>query len=85
MLQGEEQFDEENEETSLFESASPLIKEPVPVEYNPSVPKRSSNPMRTRPKARRMMPMFLEADTCSDANTFVKMIGLLPDLRFPQV
>ncbi len=38
ILKGEEQFDEENEETSLFESAPSLVKEPMPVVYNPRVP-----------------------------------------------
>ena len=38
MLKGEEAFDEENEEGSMFESASPLIKEPLPVVYNPKIP-----------------------------------------------
>ncbi|OFZ86280.1 MAG: restriction endonuclease subunit R [Betaproteobacteria bacterium RIFCSPLOWO2_12_FULL_62_58] len=38
MLKGEEAFDEENEEGSLFESASPLVKEPLPVVYNPKIP-----------------------------------------------
>ncbi len=38
MLKGEEEFAEENEEHSLFESASPLVKEPVPVVYSPKVP-----------------------------------------------
>ena len=38
MLKGEEEFDEGNEESSLFESASPLIREPLPVVYNPKIP-----------------------------------------------
>lgn len=39
ILKGEEEFEDENEETSLFEVASPLAaKEPVPVAYNPQVP-----------------------------------------------
>ena len=38
ILKGEEQFEEENEETSLFESAPSLVKEPLPVVYNPKVP-----------------------------------------------
>jgi len=38
MLKGEEEFDEGNEESSLFESASPLIREPLPVVYNPKTP-----------------------------------------------
>jgi type I restriction enzyme R subunit len=38
MLKGEEEYQEENEEGSLFESASPLIKEPLPVVYNPKIP-----------------------------------------------
>jgi type I restriction enzyme, R subunit len=38
MLKGEEDFDEGNEENSLFESASPLIREPLPVVYNPKIP-----------------------------------------------
>ncbi|MEI8368120.1 MAG: DEAD/DEAH box helicase family protein [Planctomycetia bacterium] len=31
-------LDEENEEGSLFETDQPLIKEPVPVSYNPAIP-----------------------------------------------
>ena len=38
ILKGEEEFDEENEEQSHFESDSPLIKEPMPVVYNPDIP-----------------------------------------------
>ena len=38
MLKGEEDFLEENEEGSLFETESPLIKEPLPVVYNPKIP-----------------------------------------------
>lgn len=38
ILKGEEEFKEENEEESMFESESPLIKEPMPVVYNPKVP-----------------------------------------------
>ena len=38
ILQGEEQFDEANEEGSLFESESPLLREPLPVVYNTAVP-----------------------------------------------
>jgi type I restriction enzyme R subunit len=38
MLKGEEEYDESNEETSMFESASPLFKEPLPVVYNAKVP-----------------------------------------------
>ncbi|NLF09397.1 MAG: DEAD/DEAH box helicase family protein [Pirellulaceae bacterium] len=38
ILKGEEDFAEENEETSLFESAPSLVKEPMPVVYNPQVP-----------------------------------------------
>ena len=38
MLQGKEQFEEENEEQSMFESASSLVKEPVPVAYSAKVP-----------------------------------------------
>ena len=38
ILKGEEEFEEENEETSLFESAPSLVKEPMPVVYNPKVP-----------------------------------------------
>src|SRR5204863_8298254 len=38
MLQGDEEFAEENEETSLFEAAAPPGKEPLPVAYNPKVP-----------------------------------------------
>ena len=37
MLQGEEDFLEENEEHSLFESETSLIKQPLPVVYNPQV------------------------------------------------
>ena len=38
ILKGEEEFDEENEEASLFESAPSLVREPMPVVYNPRVP-----------------------------------------------
>lgn len=38
MLKGEEEFDEGNEDRSLFEVAPQLIREPVPVEYNPRIP-----------------------------------------------
>ena len=38
ILQGEEQFDEENEEHSGFETPEGLHKEPVPVAYNPDIP-----------------------------------------------
>ncbi len=38
MLKGEEEFLEENEESSLFETESTLIKEPLPVVYNPKIP-----------------------------------------------
>ena len=38
MLKGEEDFLEENEEGSLFETETSLIKEPMPVVYNPKIP-----------------------------------------------
>lgn len=38
MLKGEEDFLEENEEGSLFETESSLIREPLPVVYNPKIP-----------------------------------------------
>lgn len=38
ILKGEPDFEEENEESSLFETASPLIKQPLPVVYNPKLP-----------------------------------------------
>ena len=38
MLKGEEEFEEGNEEDSLFESANPLIREPLPVVYNAKIP-----------------------------------------------
>jgi type I restriction enzyme R subunit len=38
MLKGEEEFLEENEEGSLFETEPSLIKEPLPVVYNPKIP-----------------------------------------------
>ena len=38
MLKGEEEFQEENEEGSLFETETSLIKEPLPVVYNPKIP-----------------------------------------------
>jgi type I restriction enzyme R subunit len=38
MLRGEEDYLEENEETSLFEADTTLFREPVPVGYNPALP-----------------------------------------------
>ena len=38
MLRGEEEFLEENEEGSLFETENGLLREPVPVGYNPALP-----------------------------------------------
>jgi type I restriction enzyme R subunit len=38
ILKGEAEYQEENEEQSLFESESPLIREPLPVVYNSAVP-----------------------------------------------
>ncbi|MGE5610364.1 MAG: DEAD/DEAH box helicase family protein [Bacillota bacterium] len=38
ILKGEEDFDEANEEASMFESANQLIKEPLPVVYNERIP-----------------------------------------------
>jgi len=38
MLKGEEEFDQANEEGSLFESENPFQKEAAPVVYNPLVP-----------------------------------------------
>lgn len=38
MLKGEEEFDEGNEDRSMFEAAAQLVREPVPVEYNPRIP-----------------------------------------------
>ncbi|MFZ1937064.1 MAG: DEAD/DEAH box helicase family protein [Thermoguttaceae bacterium] len=38
ILKGEEVFEEENEETSMFEAATSLVKEPLPVVYNPQIP-----------------------------------------------
>ena len=38
MLKGEEVFDEEQEEISLFELEEPAIKEPLPVVYNSKIP-----------------------------------------------
>ncbi len=38
MLKGEEEFEEENEEESMFEADAPLIKEALPVVYNPAIP-----------------------------------------------
>ncbi len=38
MLKGEEDFQEENEEGSLFETENSLFKEPLPVVYNPKIP-----------------------------------------------
>lgn len=37
MLKGDEEYEEANEETSLFEMAD-LVKEPLPVVYNPKIP-----------------------------------------------
>lgn len=37
ILKGEPEYNEENEENSLFESESPLISEPLPVVYNPTI------------------------------------------------
>jgi type I restriction enzyme R subunit len=38
ILKGEEEFDEANEEGSMFETAPSLVKQPMPVVYNPNVP-----------------------------------------------
>ncbi len=38
MLKGEEDFLEENEEGSLFETDMPLVREPLPVVYNSKIP-----------------------------------------------
>jgi type I restriction enzyme R subunit len=38
ILKGEEEFDEQNEEGSLFETETSLFKEAMPVVYNPKVP-----------------------------------------------
>jgi len=38
MLKGEEDYEEANEETSMFEVVNPLLNEPVPVVYNPAIP-----------------------------------------------
>ncbi len=38
ILKGEPEFAEENEEGSLFETESRLIKKPLPVVYNPAIP-----------------------------------------------
>lgn len=38
ILKGEDEFADENEQVSLFETESPLIKEPLPVVYNPNIP-----------------------------------------------
>ena len=38
MLKGEDEFQEENEEGSLFETENSLIKEPLPVIYNAKIP-----------------------------------------------
>lgn len=38
MLKGEEDYDEANEEGSLFEATTPLVKEPLPVVYNERIP-----------------------------------------------
>ena len=48
MLKGEEQFDEGNEEESLFEDAPSLRAAPAPVEYNPSIPIGTFNTDRDR-------------------------------------
>ena len=37
-LQGHEQFDEGNEEESMFEADAPSLSGPLPVVYNPSIP-----------------------------------------------
>ncbi len=38
MLQGEEDFDANREDESAFESSSPLVKEALPIVYNPAIP-----------------------------------------------
>ena len=38
ILKGEEEYADENEEGSMFESGSPLISEPLPVVYNEKIP-----------------------------------------------
>jgi type I restriction enzyme, R subunit len=38
MLKGEAEYEEGNEERSMFEAATGLIKEPLPVVYNPNIP-----------------------------------------------
>jgi len=38
MLKGEDEFEADNEEGSMFESGSPLVSEPLPVVYNPAIP-----------------------------------------------
>lgn len=38
ILKGEEEFAEENEESSMFETGSPLVKEALPVVYNNRLP-----------------------------------------------
>lgn len=38
MLQGNDDYAEENEEGSMFESSAALPSEPAPVEYNPAIP-----------------------------------------------
>jgi type I restriction enzyme R subunit len=38
ILKGEEEFDESGEESSMFEGATSLIKEPLPVVYNEKIP-----------------------------------------------
>ncbi|MHB1423320.1 MAG: type I restriction endonuclease subunit R [Gemmataceae bacterium] len=38
MLKGEREFDEGNEEQSMYETAAALLREPVPVAYNPNIP-----------------------------------------------
>ena len=38
MLKGEADFEEANEEQSMFEAATSFVKEPVPVVYNPKIP-----------------------------------------------
>jgi type I restriction enzyme R subunit len=38
MLKGDEDYDEANEEGSMYETLPGLVKEAVPVEYNPKVP-----------------------------------------------
>ncbi len=42
MLKGEYDFQEENEEDSLFETENSLYKEPLPVIYNSQIPSRCS-------------------------------------------